>query len=386
MKCSKCGNEPKEVDKFAWKCTSCGKAYGVKLPYLQKLQEKKNSSGATSLLKCKECGESLDNGNEKIFWKCSCGNVQSGKLEEFLLMKSTVAIKKENTSLLVKSQSIFCSNCGIKLQENEKYCSNCGKMVYGEEKKRFCIECGEVVSSNKRYCPNCGRKLPLEIDNNVSLKVRGFKNKLSLKKVIATFAVFFMLIGLILAGKTFIPQIFVSTSDLLAEGNYKKAYSKAKKNQKDDVLLENLISYECKEAVNNLKDPSSFQLREAWYDKENSCFVLSISGKNGMGGAATSYWYYKYSEEDNEYQLITAISDLDKEEYSYFDDAEDKLEKVLNNAARDAIKDIIYQKDYEVDNSTVKNINGLHKKDILQDVKLLDEVKEIYPEKSSDEV
>lgn len=353
MKCSKCGNEPKEIDKIAWKCISCGKAYGVKLSYLQKIQEKKNSNGVASVLRCKECGEPLDNGNEKIFWKCSCGNVQSGKLREFLMMKSAVAIKKENTSLLVKSQSSFCSNCGMELRENEK------------------------------YCPNCGHKIPLDIDNNL-LKVKGFKSKLSLKKVMATCTVLLMIIVLLLAGKMFIPQIFVSTSDLLAEGNYKKAYSKAKKDQKDAVLLENLISYECKEAVNDLKDPSSFQLREAWYDKVNSRFVLSISGKNGMGGAASSYWYYKYSEEEKEYQLITAISDLDEEDYSYFDDAEDNLEKVFNNIARDAIKDIIYQKDNELDNSIIKNINSLHKKDTLQDVELLNEINEIYPKSKSD--
>ncbi|RKI38027.1 zinc ribbon domain-containing protein [bacterium D16-51] len=248
----------------------------------------------------------------------------------------------------------------------------------GKISKFFCSNCGKELRENEKYCPNCGHKIPLDIDNH-SLKVRGFKRKLSLKKVTAICAVFLMIIVLFLAGKMFIPQIFVSTSDLLAEGNYEKAYSKAKKDQKDDVLVENLISYECKEAANGLKDPSSFQLREVWYDKGNSRFVLSISGKNGMGGAASGYWYYKYSEEEKEYQLITVINDLDEEDYSYFDDTEDKLEKIFNNMAREAIKDIIYQKDNELDNSIIKNINGLHKKDILQDVELLDEINEIYP-------
>lgn len=348
MNCNKCGNALQEADRIAWKCTSCGKAYGVKLSYLQKIQEKKNSNGTASLLKCKECGAPLDDGVEKIFWKCSCGNVQSGRLKEFLMMKSAVTIKEENTSLLVKSHSFFCSNCGMELRKNVK------------------------------YCPYCGHKIPLDIDNKL-LKVREFKGKLSLKRVMAVCAVFLMIIVLLLAGKTFIPQIFVSTSDLLAEGNYKKAYMKAKKDQKDDVLLENLISYESKEAANDLKDPSSFRLREAWYDKENSRFVLSISGKNGMGGVASSYWYYKYIEEEKEYQLITVINDLDDEDYSYFDDAEHKFEKVLNNIARDTIKDIIYEKDNELDNSIIKNINGLHKKDTLQDVELLKEINEIYP-------
>lgn len=38
---------------------------------------------STSLLKCKECGGYLYNGNEKIFWKCSCGNMQCGKSEDY---------------------------------------------------------------------------------------------------------------------------------------------------------------------------------------------------------------------------------------------------------------------------------------------------------------
>ena len=83
MNCNKCGSEPKETDKLAWKCNSCGKAYGAKLSYLHKLTEKKNATNAASVLKCKECGEYLDNGNEKIFWKCSCGNVQCGKLSDY---------------------------------------------------------------------------------------------------------------------------------------------------------------------------------------------------------------------------------------------------------------------------------------------------------------
>lgn len=83
MKCNRCGNEPNETDKMAWKCNSCGKAYGVKLSYLHKLIEKKNAENAVSLLKCKECGEYLDSGNEKIFWKCSCGNMQCGELSDY---------------------------------------------------------------------------------------------------------------------------------------------------------------------------------------------------------------------------------------------------------------------------------------------------------------
>ena len=70
MKCGKCG---KEVDKsmlIAWKCTSCGKAYKSNLDKVMQLAEKKRVVGSVALLKCKNCGSNLDNGNEHIYWKC----------------------------------------------------------------------------------------------------------------------------------------------------------------------------------------------------------------------------------------------------------------------------------------------------------------------------
>lgn len=116
MKCNKCGNSPKKTDKMAWKCTSCGKAYGIMLSNLQKLQEKKDSNIVASLLKCKECGNSLDDGDEKIFWKCSCGNVQCGKLEEYREKIDNI----ENCNLLK------CPDCGHEVSKRAEKCPNCG--------------------------------------------------------------------------------------------------------------------------------------------------------------------------------------------------------------------------------------------------------------------
>lgn len=51
---------------------------------MKRIQEKKNFDNAVSLIKCKECGNPLDDGNEKILCKChSCGNVFTGNLEDF---------------------------------------------------------------------------------------------------------------------------------------------------------------------------------------------------------------------------------------------------------------------------------------------------------------
>ena len=110
MECNKCGHKPSETDKIVWKCNSCGKAYGIKLSFLQKLHEKKDSLSAANLLKCKECGKPLDNGTEIILWKCSCGTVQKGTLDDYRTKKKT-AIKNEDNNKINKLNN---SNTKIK--------------------------------------------------------------------------------------------------------------------------------------------------------------------------------------------------------------------------------------------------------------------------------
>lgn len=83
MKCSKCGSLPKESDQLAWRCNSCKKVYRVSLKNIRGFAEKKQGGITKPLLKCKECGAPLDDGNETIAWKCSCGNVQKGKLGDY---------------------------------------------------------------------------------------------------------------------------------------------------------------------------------------------------------------------------------------------------------------------------------------------------------------
>lgn len=119
MNCNKCGNEPKETDRLAWKCTSCGKAYGVKLSYLHKLIEKKDTVNTASLLKCKECGEYLDNSNEKIFWKCSCGNVMVGTLMDFTSIEKQ-KVEHKNTSTKVYENNVFQKQNIQKKNRNKK--------------------------------------------------------------------------------------------------------------------------------------------------------------------------------------------------------------------------------------------------------------------------
>ena len=128
-----------------------------------------------------------------------------------------------------------------------------------------------------------------------------------------------------------------------------------------------------------MKDPDSFKLRDAWYDADGDRIVLKIQGANSYGGDVTNYWFYTFSDEDQEYRLWTALSDLDQEETKSWDDKSDIIEKVLKNAAKKSVQEIMDEKDYKLDKEVIKRINDLSEKDMLDDVKLLDEVPSLYP-------
>lgn len=142
------------TDKIAWKCTSCGKAYRVKLSYLQKIQEKKNSNGAASLLRCKECGVPLDNGNEKIFWKCSCGNVQSKKLQEYsikegIINKNKLQIDKKNKAQKNIMKYLLCFIGGICISLFTVFIIMYGKNWKKQNSREYAKKIEEVNKSVK---------------------------------------------------------------------------------------------------------------------------------------------------------------------------------------------------------------------------------------------
>lgn len=96
MKCSKCGSTSDVNTQAVWKCTSCNKGYRLTLDKVKQLSAKKRQGQSkAALLNCKNCSAALDDGNEQIYWKCSCGNTNVGKLVEFGEEK---AVKKNNES------------------------------------------------------------------------------------------------------------------------------------------------------------------------------------------------------------------------------------------------------------------------------------------------
>lgn len=268
-----------------------------------------------------------------------------------------------------------CSKCGAELAEGQDFCPKCGTP---RVKKNICGKCGAELQEGQEFCPKCGQKVGLSVDSGVSSAINQFnagvdKANAKKKKTPIIIAVAVVIIALVaIAGVKLAPKIFVSVDDLCAQGNYEKAYSKANDDEKDQVYAENLVAVLSAQAADGLKDRSSFELRDAWFDKGNQAVVLQVGGKNSYGGVVTNYWYYTYDKDDKEYQLYVTLSDLDEESYSKYDDTDEMLEKLLKNAARETVSKIIKNSSMKLDKKSIKNINNMFSEDTLDNVELID--------------
>lgn len=275
------------------------------------------------------------------------------------------------------NQIKFCAFCGGQIVQDKEYCEKCGKSARVEGQKH-CIACGEVLQREQKFCMNCGRKannlaLPKGVEEKV-LKLKKIGKKQLMIGVIAVAAVVLFFVG-----KPIVSKMLVSVDEYLEQGDYEKAYKKAGKKEKASVLIENLVAYLCVDVKDSLKNPESFKLREIYFDESESEIVLRIQGSNSYGGTVSSYYYYTFDEDDREYQLYTSVSDFEEEETYSWDDLEEKLEKILENAAKESVKKIISSKSNKLSSDMVKRINSLNEDDILEDVKLLEETETLYP-------
>ena len=152
-------------------------------------------------------------------------------------------------------------------------------------------------------------------------------------------------------------------------------YEKATDDKKLEVKIENAVAVQSAFCVDNLKDPDSFVLREAYCtegsDTYTDSIVLFVSGANSYGAKVSSYWLFTYDSEENEWVYHCSLSDLSLEEASSYDDEDERLEIAMNNLYRLRIEAVI-QNGIELSKDAVKRINTMFEQDILDEVKLLD--------------
>lgn len=276
-----------------------------------------------------------------------------------------------------------CENCGAPLGDGQEFCPKCGTPK-GGKKKNICSKCGAELDDGQIFCPKCGQKIDLEIDGGVNAAISQFnagitktneKNKKRMLKI-AIIAVAVVVVAVLAV--VLVPKIFVSIDDLCAQGNYEKAYAKANDEEKFEIRAENAAAVQSSFSAENLKDPSSFELREVFYNEGTNDdgettkqLVLYISGANSYGAKVSSYWLYVWDNDEDDWSYFCSVSDLEEEEYSSYDDEDEKLEKLFNNLGRASIEKTM-DNGIKLSKDAVKRINAMFEADTLDDVTLLD--------------
>lgn len=266
-----------------------------------------------------------------------------------------------------------CVKCGAPLGDGQEFCPKCGTPK-GGEKKRVCSKCGAELQDGQEFCPKCGQKADLQIDAGVNSAISQFNagvnkaNDAKKKKPIKAIIAAVIALAVIVAGVLVVPKIFVSVEDLCAQGNYEKAYAKASGSEKNEVLAENVIAYLSMESSDSLKDPSSFSLRDAYYnvsyneekDRIYQQAVLYISGANSYGASVSSYWLW-VADEYGDWSFFGTCSrlNLDSDDDDYLTSLVARVVVESDNAIK-------------LSKTSVKNINTQFENDTLYQVAPID--------------
>lgn len=282
-------------------------------------------------------------------------------------MEKTEEIQEE-------SEKEVCLKCGTAIDEGQLFCPKCGTKK-GEINNKTCEKCGVILHPNEKFCSKCGEKVKFNLQSDLQIKPDKNFVKKHKKQLIIVALIAIVIAGIVTFCNTVLPRLLITPTELILEGNYVDAYKKADDDEKEDILNENLIGWISNDISESLKDPSSYVLREAWFDEENLRIVIYCSGNNSYGALVSSYWYYTFDEDENEFELYVNVSSLSSETVYSWDDTSETIEKYLTNAARLIIKEIIAQDDLEISEDSVDNINTLFEKDLLGDIELLDENK-----------
>lgn len=263
----------------------------------------------------------------------------------------------------------------------------------------FCPMCGAPLKSEMPFCGNCGAKVG---ESPAAVSPNKQKCSLPIKKIAIGIVA---LVALIFIFAIIVPAVTATPDDLIEQGKYEDAYNKASDEEKPDVLqkimeagqfqiaydvapddqktsviLTNLATVVSNELIDNLKDPSSFNLRAMYFDESAHELILEVGGNNSYGAKVSNWYDYRYDKDDNEYQLYFHTSDLEDEKvYKYADSSSEKLDKYLKNATRETMRNIIADKGKAIDSDYVDSVNAIFQSGSMSDISLIESITSIYP-------
>lgn len=337
-------------------------------------------------MKCPQCGQELleqnvcPNCNYELPSNATSKNTQNlsenAKLNPEISKTPTVPSSPDNFSqpLVLPQGKVFCKNCGSEIKNGMKYCAFCGKSIENET-DYYCTKCFKLFEPNEHFCANCGNP---RMDENMAKQAKQKQKKK--KIVIICLIVLLFLASCVTVSSIILPKIFISYQELLEQGEYEKAYRRASKEEKEIVLYENIIAEQCEIIKGDLKNPDSFVLNNVWISNDESKrIVLDIGGTNSYGGIVNSYYLITYDKDEKKYEKMIGVSDFDHEETSYYDTKSEALEKILKNACKTAIYDIINNDENKIKSGIEERINKLNKDGKLKNISLIEEVVTVYP-------
>ena len=331
---------------------------------------------------CPYCKTEIKEG-EEVKYCSSCGIPHHLACWEENKGCTTFGCKEQHYEAQGTNPSDVCANCGAPLGEGQLFCPKCGASK-AVQPQNICSTCGAELQSGQEFCPKCGLKVGLNLGQDMNPAINQFnaninqtneaKKKKPMKLLIAGIAAVLVIAIAVVA----FPKIFVSVDDLCAKGDYVKAYEKADEDEKLAVQVENAAAVQSAYTSDNLKDPNSFELQDVYYNETTNedgellrRLVLYISGANSYGDRVNNYWLYTWDEEDHEWSYFCSVSTLERDEYSAYDDTDEKLEKLIDNAGRIIIESTM-EDGFKLSNDGVDRINDHFEEDTLDTIELLD--------------
>lgn len=279
-------------------------------------------------------------------------------------------IAEMDSSSESKPEEKRCPNCQALLTEEQIFCPECGTSF-----KKLCPNCKTEIQDGQAFCPSCGQKIEEKIstvNSDIAQFNAGIEKQKNKKKILP---IILGALGVCAVAIYLIFTIFLNPQHYIEKGNYQTAYKVSSGAVKETVLRENIIAVVSADCVDSLKDPSSFELRDAWIsvNDDSKVVLLKVAANNSYGNTVINYWHYSWDKDDKEYSLFTTFSDFNEEKTYSWDDSDERIEKLLKNAIKTSDADYVSGKrGVHIESKSIDTINELFENSILEDVTLID--------------